>query len=105
MNSNAPISEQLYRAGMDWADKNAAANLLEETKSATLSQMMSQHSTLPISRAEMMVKSSAEWMQFIQKMVDARHKADLAKVRLEYLRARFQEWQSAEANHRVQARA
>ncbi len=102
--SNEQLSEQLYKAGVDWADKNAAANLLEETKSATLSQMMSQFSELPVSRAEMNVKASGEWMQFINKMVSARHKSDLAKVRLEFLRAKLQEWQSAEANHRMMAR-
>jgi hypothetical protein len=37
-------------------------------------------------------------------MVDARTAANLAKVRLEYTRMKFQEWISADANRRAEMR-
>jgi hypothetical protein len=103
--SNEPLSEQLFKAGTAWADKNAAADLLEELKSATLAEWSSEVKGVAVNRAEMQIKASARWHAYLKDMVKARHDANLAKVRLEYLKARFQEWQSAEANHRVQARA
>jgi hypothetical protein len=85
-------------------EKDAAASLLEETKSAVLSQRMQALGDMPVSRAEMQVKASEEWADFVDKMVKAREAANLAKVRLEFLRMKFSEWQSEEANERLKAK-
>lgn len=76
--------------------------MLEDTKSAVLSQKMAALGDMPVSKAEMTVKASAEWKEFIQSMVDARKAANLLKVQLEYLRMRSGEWQSAEATKRAE---
>ena len=102
--SNTPLSEQYERAAREWVDLNAAADLLEETKGATLSQRMSQYADLPVSRAEMLVKSSSEWFDYLEHMVEARKQANLAKVKMEVIRMRFSEWNSYEATERVKAR-
>lgn len=101
---NQPVSERYARAARDWVEKDAAASLLEETKSAVLSQQMHALGDMPVSRAEMQVKASKEWADFIDKMVKAREAANLAKVRLEFLRMKFSEWQSEEANERLRAK-
>lgn len=101
---NLPWSEQYRIAAKDWVAKEGSASLLEETKSAVLSQRMAALGDMPVSRAEMTVKASEEWNDFVTKMVHAREAANLAKVRLEYLRMKFSEWQSNEANQRVEAR-
>lgn len=97
-------SEQFRLAAKDWVAKDAAANLLEETKSACLSQMMMACGDMPVSRAEMQTKASPEWKDFIGSMVKAREDANLAKVKCEYVRMKFSEWQSAEANARSERR-
>lgn len=97
-------SEQYRIAAKDWVAKDAAANILEETKSAVLAQKMLFFSDLPVSRAEMQVKGSPEWTDFVTSMVRAREEANLAKVRLEYTRMKFQEWQSHEATERAERR-
>lgn len=104
MSDNRPLSTQFAHAAHDWVQKDAAASLLEETKSAVLSQMMGRYADLPVNRAEMNVKGSDEWRDFITKMVKAREAANLAKVKVEFLRMKFSEWQSEEANERVKAR-
>ena len=102
---NRPLSELLEEIGMAWADANAAASLLEETKSAVLAQKMAMlGSDIPVSRAEMAIRSSQEWHDHIVSMVEARKKSNILKVRYEALKARLQEWQSQEANERVRAR-
>jgi hypothetical protein len=101
---NAPLSEQFRLAAEEWVDADAAANLLEETKGAVLSRMMAAYGDIAVSRAEMNVKASGAWMDHLQKMLAAREKAALLKVKVDYIKMRFQEWQSAEANNRAEMR-
>ena len=102
MTNNFPLSEQFRLIAKKWVDADSAANLLEETKSATLAQMMTAYGDIPVSRAEMQVKASAEWLNFVKAMVAARDKASLLKVQLEYIRMQFNEWQSHEATKRAE---
>jgi hypothetical protein len=104
MSDNLPLYEQYRIAALDWTDKEAAASLLEDLKSATLAQKMTALGDMPVSRAEMQVKASPAWMDYVGRIVEARQEANVAKVHLEYLKMRFQEWQSQEANHRIEAR-
>ena len=102
MDDNLPLSEQYRIVAKKWVDADAAASLLEETKSAVLSQCMAALGDIPVSRAEMTVKSSDGWHEYIEKMVDARRQASLLKAQLEYIRMRFSEWQSHEATRRAE---
>lgn len=101
---NRPLSEQAYEAGLDYSDKNAAASLLEDLKSSVLSRMMAALGEMPVNRAEMKVKASDEWVDHVTRIVTARKVSDDAKFYHEYLRARFAEWQSEQANDRTAAR-
>lgn len=102
--SNLPWSEQFRIAANHWVDAEAAASLLEGTKSAFLAQKMADHAEMPVSRAEMNVKSSPEWVDYVTKMAAQRKEANRRKVQLEYLRMKFQEWSSHEASARTEAR-
>jgi DNA polymerase III gamma/tau subunit len=105
---NHPISEQYRSAAILWVDADAAANLLEETKSAIFADMVakliSENIKLAINRAEVLVKSSPEWREFVTQMVEHRRQANLHKVQMDYLRMKFSEQQSIEATHRAEAR-
>ena len=102
--TNAPLSEQFRLAAKDWVDKDSAASMLEETKTAVLSQRMAALGDMPVNRAEQIVKASPEWHEWIAGMVKARTNANLAKVKLEWVRMRFQEWQSENATKRAEMR-
>ena len=101
---NRPWSEQFRLAAKAWVELDNAANMLEESKSAVLSQRIAAQGDMPFNRAEMAVKGSPEWRDYIKSMVDARSAANLKKVQMEYLRMKFSEWQSFEANKRHEAR-
>src|SRR5689334_11497227 len=101
---NRPWSEQFSSAGEEWAAKEAAASLLEDSKSAVMAQRQASLGDLPVNRAEQIVKASPEWMEYIEKTVEARREANLAKVNMEAMRMRFAEWQNHEANARTEAR-
>lgn len=104
MSDNLPLSEQFRIVAKRWVDADAAAGMLEEGKSAFLSRLMAEKGDMPVSRAEMEVKSSGEWLDYINNMVEARKKAALLKVQMEYIRIKFSEWQSAEASKRAEMR-
>lgn len=99
-----PISEEFRIVAKAWADLDAAANLLEETKSAVLSQRMLALGDMPVSKAEMKIKASDEWMEHIEKICEARKQSNLKKVQLEYLRMRHTEWNVINANARHEMR-
>lgn len=103
---NLPYSEQFRITAKLWVDADAAATLLEDTKSAILSERMQaiirEEPGLAINRAEATVKASPEWREWITGMIDARKKANLLKVQMEYLRMKFTEWNSHEASKRAE---
>lgn len=95
-----PLSEQYRLVAKVWVDADAAANVLEETKSAFLARKMLELGDMPVSKAEMIVKASDEWHERIAEMVAARKEATLRKVQMEYIRMKFNEWQAMDANQR-----
>jgi hypothetical protein len=100
--SNVPLSEQFRLISKKWIDADAAASILEETKSAFLAQRMAEQGDVPVSRAEMAVKASQEWAEYVESMVNARKQAALLKAQLEYIRMQFTEQQSIEATRRAE---
>lgn len=101
---NLPWSERYRLAGQRWVAADGHARMLEETKTAVLSQMMKALGDMPAAHADRDVRSSAEWREHIETMVTARTRANEFKVELEYCRLRFMEMQSENANRRVEAR-
>jgi hypothetical protein len=105
MEENQPLSEIYLEAAEDWADKEAAAQLLEDTKSAVMAQKQTAlGGDLPVNRAEQIVKASPDWVSHLEKIVEARKVANLAKVKLEYIRMRHMEWINHESNNRAGSR-
>lgn len=102
--SNEPISEQYRVVAKKWVEAEAAASMLEDTKSAVLSQQMIALGEMPVSKAEMLTKANPEWADHVKKIVEARAAANLLKVQLEYLRMKSGEQSSAEASKRAEMR-
>ena len=102
MNANLPPSESFRVVAKDWVEKDSAASLLEETKSAVLAQRMKALGDMPVAHAEREVKASDEWSDFVVKMVNARTAANLAKVKMEFYRMKFMEWNSENATRRAE---
>lgn len=103
-NSNLPWSEQYRIVSKSWVDADAAASILEDTKSAVMCERVMALGDMAVNKAEAIVKSSPEWKNHVEAIVKARRAANLLKVQLEYLRMKFSEWQSAEATKRSEMR-
>lgn len=102
--SNLPWAEQYRIVAKEYVALKSAADMLEESKSAVLAKRMAGLGDMPVSRAEMAVKASDEWADYIAKMVSAREQAELKRVQLEYIRMKFQEWSSHNATARAEMR-
>lgn len=106
--SNQRIEQQWYEAAMAHADAEAAAQLLEETKSSVLAEhvanLIRDEPKMSIAKAETTVKASPEWRQFVEGMVRARKAANKARVTRDYLKMQFSVWIAEDANHRAGAR-
>ena len=102
---NRPHSEIYREAAEDWCDKDAAARMLEECKTAFLEKRKNDlDPELPDSHRERIVKASEEWRDYIVKMVRARTAANKAKINLEYVEMKGWENRSAEATKRAEMR-
>lgn len=99
---NMPPSERFRLSAKDWVEKDGAARLLEESKTAVLAQKMKALGDKPAAHAERDVKASEEWSDYIKRMVEARTSANLAKVRTDYMRMKFSEWISMDATKRAE---
>lgn len=99
------LSEQFRVVAKNYVEADKAASLLEETKTAVFSQKVMRHMVAhdcAVNKAEHAVKASDDWLEHLTKMVEARSEANLLKVQLEYIRMRFAEWQSSDANERAE---
>lgn len=98
--NDVPISEQYRLAALSWADLDSAARMLEEGKTTYLAQQKALLGDIPDSHAEKQVKAGAPWADYIKSMVRAKTAANKARVEVDYLKMKFQEWISADANAR-----
>ncbi len=104
IDSNRPWSEIFKEAADEWVDLESAASLLEDTKSSIMAQKQAELGDIPVNRAEQTVKASRDWLDHLKVIADARKEANKAKMKLEYIRMKFTEWNNEEANHRAEAR-
>jgi len=98
------LSEEYRISALEWVDKDGAARMLDESKSVVFSQLVSKQGDIPVSRAEHAVRSSDEWKEYIEKMVQARTEANSSKVEMRFREMRFMERQSTEATARAERR-
>ena len=96
--NDVPISERFRLAALEWAELDNAARMLEEGKTTYLAQQKTKLGDMPDSHAE----SSKEWSDYIKSIVRAKTAANKARIEMDYLKMRMQEWIAAEANSRVE---
>lgn len=95
------IYTKLLAAGEDWADKKAAAELLEETKKSVLSQQKVKLGTdKSDAAAETLALCSQDYRVHVASMVEARRQADRAKVLYDSLNTLMELRRSEEATRR-----
>lgn len=96
------IYESLVKAGEDWADAQAAADLLEETRKSVLARLMNLSAVASIAGKEMMALADPEYTGFLEGMVQARKVANKARVRYDSARILSELRRSQESTRRAE---
>lgn len=94
----------LVQAGEDWADKEAAAQLLEETRKAVLAKLMTESAVASIGGKEMLALADPEYKRFLEGMVMARKAANKARVRYDSAKVLAELRRSQESTRREEMR-
>lgn len=96
------IYRRLEEAGNDWADKNAAAEILEETKKTLLAELMQ---GFPGSNAERerCALADAVYKLHLKNMVMARKESNRARVRYDSVRVLAELRRTQESTRRAEA--
>lgn len=102
--ANLPWSEQFRIVAKEWVELDKAATMLEETRKLVFAQKVKAQGDIAVNRAETNVLATDAWQDYVKSMVDARSAANLKKVQMEFIRMRFQEWSSENANKRAEMR-
>lgn len=92
----------LVRSGDDWADKDAAANLLEETKKSVLSKIKNETDAKSDASKETIALCHPEYLKHIETMVEARRIANKAKVRYDSAKTLAEMRRSEESTRRAE---
>jgi hypothetical protein len=92
--------DALVKAGEDWADKQAAAELLEETKKSVLARLMISADATSQGQREMLALADEQYTEFVTGMVSARKAANKARVRYDSAKVLAELRRSQEATRR-----
>jgi MarR-like DNA-binding transcriptional regulator SgrR of sgrS sRNA len=86
------LCNEAEEAGMEWADRKAAADALSETRKSVLSQRMASYleQGSAANKAEIMAQAEASYMDHLERMVEAERQANRARVRYDILRTRIE---------------
>lgn len=96
------IFQQLVDAGEEWSDKDAAANLLEETKKTLLAELMQGFQGSNAER-ERCALADTTYKHHLKSMVAARKESNRSKVRYDSMRVLAEMRRTQESTRRAEA--
>lgn len=85
----AAISHQMEQLGHDWADRNAAAQLLEDTEKSVLAEITQDYrpTAKSMAEAESLARANKRFRDHLASAVEARRLANRARVTFDAFRA------------------
>jgi hypothetical protein len=98
----AKFAHAIVQRGEAWADAEAGAALLEETRKTVLAAEMAKQGDMAVSKAEMHALASDVYRRHVLSMVEARRAANKARVVYDGAKAMMELARSAEATRRAE---
>ncbi len=96
------VYKKIADAGEEWADAEAAAAMLEETRKSVLARLMNESTVASIAGKEMMALADPEYRRFVEGMVTARKVANKARVRYDSAKVLAELRRSQESTRRAE---
>ena len=94
--------DALIRAGEDWADADAAASMLEETRKSVLAKLMNEAPQTSMAGKEMLALADPQYSKFVEEMVNARKVANKKRVRYDSAKVLSELRRSEESTRRAE---
>lgn len=94
--------DALVKYGNDWADKNAAADLLEETRKSVLAKFKNASSEKSDAARESVALCHPEYLEHIRLTNEARKEANKARVRYDSAKTLAEMRRSEESTRRAE---
>lgn len=95
------LARRMVEAGEEWADKDAAASLLEETRKSLLAELMTGRDG-SVNAREIEALASPTYRLHVTNMVTARRDANRARVRYDGIKVLAELRRSAESTKRAE---
>ena len=92
----------VVEAGNSWADLNAAADLLEESKKSVLAELMNQTQASSNAAKEMAALADPTYRLHVTNMVNARKESNRARVRYDGMKMLAELRRSQESTRRAE---
>ena len=92
------LFHKLNEAGSDWADKEAAANVLEDTRHAVLARLMLASDAPSVAAREVEARASVEYEAHVKATQAAKAEALKARVKYDSMRVWVDLQRTAAAN-------
>jgi len=98
------LAHTMEQLGSEWADKEGAAQLLEETRKSIRAKLMLKYlvGAKTVAKSEAMAEADVEYIRHIGNMVEARKQATKARVKYDAYRVQIELLRSQEATMRAQ---
>lgn len=96
------VTERIVELGEEWADNNAAAEILEETKSTLLAELKTFSAEKSDAARETEAKANPRYKKHLEHMVEARRLANRSKVNYEAAKTWTDLLRTKEANLRAE---
>ena len=93
---------KLVSAGNDWADKEAAFNVLDDTRHSVLAKIMLSIDATSVAAREMEAKASREYIEHVENTQQAKAAAIKAKVQYDSIKIWIDMRRSEEATRRAE---
>ena len=98
------IFQRMVELGNDWADKNGAADLLEDSAKSVLSELIIKAPGKSMTEKEHHARASDEYRDFLRAKCEARTAANKARVPYDGAKAKLEVMRTLEATRRDEAR-
>jgi hypothetical protein len=96
------VYQKLFDAGNEWADAEAAAALLEESKKSVLADIMNKVVEKSVAAKEQYALQTQGYQDHLRAMVEARRVANQARVKYNAMKVWADMWRTQEATKRVE---
>ena len=99
------MAHELSRRGHEWADKHAAAEVLEQTIKSILAEIAQdyrQSGKTSMTEAESLARADKRYRQHVAEMVAARREANKARVNFDVYRSFIEMARTKEATQRAE---